>query len=177
MHVHIARSHFESYLGYLFGFIYQDRVKVETDQHINLEVTKRQGAERVLESTKVYLVYFWLECLHAFCETWRHIHTRTSHYHKKVHCLLWWFLSFNFRNKFRLHRHRYRQCLRRFNHSPNRSISRCSLIYLSHTQSRYTILPRMWLCSLSLIHPDCVHNRMQRLSGKTRRLHNYKEIK
>ena len=52
---------------------------------------------------------------------------------QKFHCLLWWFVSFNFRNKFRLHRHRYRQCLRRFNHSPNRLISRCSLIYLSLT--------------------------------------------
>ena len=83
MHDYIARTHFESNLGYLFGFIYQDRVKVETDQHINLEVTKRQGAERVLESTKVCLVYFWLEFSHAFCETWRHIHTRTSYYNKK----------------------------------------------------------------------------------------------
>ena len=173
MHVYIARSHFESYLGYLFGFIYQDRVKVETDQHINLEGTKRQGAERVLESTKVYLVYFWLECLHAFCETWRHIHTRTSHYHKKsTACFDDFCRSISGTSSGCTDTDTDNVCVGSITHEIARSQGVHSSISL--TRLRYTILPRLWLCSL---YPDCVHNRMQRLSGKTRRLHNYKEIK
>ncbi len=98
--------------------------------------TSRWPSDKVLSECWKVRRYIWsISGLNACMHFVRlgDIYTRTSHYHKKVHCLLWWFLSFNFRNKYWLHRHRYRQCLRRFNHSPNRSISRCTLIYLSHT--------------------------------------------
>jgi hypothetical protein len=114
------------------------------------QATRCWASARKYEGISSLFLTWMLACILWDLETYSYKDITLS---QKVHCLLWWFLSFNFRNKFRLHRHRYWQCLRRFNHSRNRSISRCSLIYLSHTitvhnsTSPVIVFSLSWLCT------------------------------